>query len=285
MEPYWDLIKQIAIESDIILEILDARAVNLSRNEQLEKIIQDQKKPRIYVINKADLATKEELELAVDKLIKERDIARDYVVYCSMKKKASARNLLARIRQIFHRHGKRPGFDEKITPLIKKPYREAKGDIVVGVVGYPNVGKSSIINALSFKKKAKVSSRAGTTHGVHWISAGNTEIKLIDTPGVIPLGFTEESNLGFIAAKNPEKLKDPEITAAKIVEHFMTNGRLGKLEEFYKFKIKEENLEGAYGILEQLSMEKKHLKKGGLADEKRTAIMLIKDWQRGKLKL
>jgi ribosome biogenesis GTPase A len=285
MEPYWDLVKQIIRESDIVLEILDARAVALSRNEQLEKLLKEEGRPRIFVINKADLATRGELEIAADVLMKGRDISKEYVVYFSNKNRAAARNLLGRIRQIFSKHGKRPDFEEVIKPLIKKPYREAKGDIVVGVVGYPNVGKSCVINALSFKKKAKVSSTAGTTHGIHWISAGNSEIKLIDTPGVIPLTHMEEANLGFIAAKNPERLKEPEITAAKVIEHFQKEKKLANIEKLYNFKVDEENLANPYAILEQLSLAKKHLKKGGTADEKRTAIMLVKDWQIGKLKL
>lgn len=288
MEPYWDLIKQIVRESDIVLEILDAREVDFSRNEQLEGILNQAKTPRIFVINKADLISKKELEIAMDKIAKARGSEKEYVVYFSNKKRNTARNLLVRIKQIFRMHGKRSTF--ATSPLIKRPYREAKGDIIVGVVGYPNVGKSSVINALSFKKKAKVSSKAGTTHGIHWISAGGTggriDIKLIDTPGVIPIGsYVEEARLGIIAARSTEKLKEPEIVAAKIMEIFMKEGKMHKLEEEYNFKIKEENKDNPYAIIEQLSLEKGHLKKGGVADEKRTAIMIVKNWQTGKLKL
>ena len=51
-------------------------------------------------------------------------------------------------------------------------------DIVVGILGYPNVGKSSIINGLAHKKKAKVSKKAGTTHGMHWVRISD-DIKII----------------------------------------------------------------------------------------------------------
>lgn len=280
MEPYWDLVKQIVKESDIVLEILDARAVDLSRNEQLEKIIAEAGRPRIFVVNKADLVSKKDLEIAVEKVARQRNTESEYVVYFSNRIKRTAKNLLTKIRQVFAKHGKRESF----IPAIKRPYREAHGDIVVGVVGYPNVGKSAVINALAFKKKANVSSKAGTTHGIHWISAGE-EIKLIDTPGVIPLSFQEEARLGIIAAKNPEKLKDPDIVAAKIIEMFKKENKLDRLERFYNFRVKEENIENPYLILEQISLEKKHLRKGGFPDEKRTAIMLVKDWQTGKLKL
>lgn len=189
MEPYWNLIKEIIRESDIILEVLDARAVEISRNEVIEKMVRDWNVPRIFVVNKIDLVNKKDLELSVEKLLREienlqlgnREAGRDEVVYVTNRRTKTIKILIAKIRQMFKVFGKRKHFAP--NPFIERPFREAKADIVVGVIGYPNVGKSSIINALCFKKKAKVASKAGTTHGVHWLSAGK-DIKLIDTPGV-----------------------------------------------------------------------------------------------------
>jgi len=282
MEPYWDQIKQIVNESDIVLEILDARGVEFSMNEQLEKIIAAAKRPRVYVINKSDLVPRKEMEYIVSKLMSDRKTESDYVVHFSNKSRVSARNLLVKLRQIFKKHGKRSGF--YATPILEKPYREAKGDIIVGVVGYPNVGKSSVINALSFKKKVKVASKAGTTHGIHWITAAD-DIRLIDTPGVIPLAKQDETRLAVISARGPEKLKEPELVAGKIIEMAMQENKLSKLEEFYGFKIKDENKDNSSLILEQIALAKGHLKKGGVADDRRTAARLIRDWQAGSLKL
>jgi ribosome biogenesis GTPase A len=279
MEPYWDLVKQIVRESDIVLEILDARAVDISRNLQLEQLIKDKNRPRIYVINKVDLINKRELENIVAKMHKEPN---SEIVYVTKRDKRSARNLLAKIRQVFAKYGKRPDFGK--DPIIKRPYREAKADIVVGVVGYPNVGKSSIINAISFTSKAKVSSKSGTTHGVHWITAGK-DIKLIDTPGVIPLEKVDETKLGIIAAKSIDRLKEPDVVAGTIIDQYLKENKLGVLEEFYGFKILEEDKENPYFILDRLAIAKGHLKRGGFPDEKRTSRMLVKDWQEGHLKL
>jgi ribosome biogenesis GTPase A len=286
MEPYWTQIEQIIREADIVLEILDARVVDLSRNEQLENIIYNVGRPRIYVLNKCDLVTKKDLEKAMDKLSHERDVPNEYMVFFSNRRKSTTRNLLTKIRQVFAKNGKRPNFDAN-KPIISKPYREARGDIIIGVLGYPNVGKSSVINALAFKHKAKVSSKAGTTHGVHWITA-NDEIKLIDTPGVIPLGtYMDEARLGLIAAKSPEKLKDPETVAVKVIELFINSNKLGKFEQFYNLKLPEEVKTEANAslILEKLALARGHLKKGGVADETRTSLGLVKDWQDGRLKL
>jgi len=285
MEPYWNQIKQIINESDIVLEILDARAIDISRNEQIESLIADAGRPRIFVINKADLVSKQDLESSAEKLSRDRNAEKDSIVYFSNKwKSRTVKILIAKIKQTFKKHGKRKGYFK--SPILKRPYREAKGDIIIGVVGYPNVGKSSIINALAFKKKTKITSRAGTTHGVHWISTGkDKEIKLIDTPGVIPLSYQDEANLGIIAAKNPEKIKDPETVAGKIIGMFYQAGKKAKFEKFYDFKISEENSDNPYLILEELAIAKRHLRKGGLPDDMRTSVMVLKDWQTGKLKL
>jgi len=73
-------------------------------------------------------------------------------------------------------------------------------------LGYPNVGKSSIINGLAHKKKVKVSKKAGTTHGSHWIRISD-DIKLIDSPGVIPLAKDEDLKYGLIGARDIQKIE------------------------------------------------------------------------------
>ena len=62
MEPYWDLIRRIITESDLVLEILDARLVELSRNEKVEELIEEVGKPVIFVVNKSDLVSRESLK-------------------------------------------------------------------------------------------------------------------------------------------------------------------------------------------------------------------------------
>lgn len=286
MEPYWDLIKEIIRESDIILEVLDARAIEISRNKEVEKYIAQRQRPKIYVINKIDLVDKKELEKNVEILRHEilDNKEKAEIAFVSNKKwrTRTTKILFAKIRTLFSKYGKRPDFNESTTPLIKKPFREAKSNILIGVVGYPNVGKSSVINALAFKTKSPVSSKAGTTHGVHWISV-NEDMKLIDTPGVIPLAYGEESKLAFIASKNPEKLKEPDVAAARIIEEFLKAEQLKKLEEFFQVQLDEK--ENPYLILEEIALKKGHLKKGGLPDDIRMSILLTKAWQTGKLKL
>jgi len=277
--PYWEAVRKMIKESDLVLEVLDARLVDNSRNDQLERMIKDVGRPMIYVINKADLVSRKALDLAIDKL---KEDTNGEVVFVAKNKANTIKNLLAQIKKIFAKHGKpEQAKFNKFTPKVVRKHRVTKGDIIVSVLGYPNVGKSSLINSMAFKKKAKVSIKAGTTHGVHWIKASD-EIKLIDTPGVIPMKFNDQMKLGLMGSKNPEKLKEPEVVAARIIEMFLEADKKKDLDEFYKVEIEGNNV---YEMLEDIGMKKSHLKKGGVVDEARTAVMIVRDWQNGKLKL
>jgi len=275
MEPYIDLIERIIKESDIVLEVVDARLIELSRNSDVENMIKEIGRPVIFVVNKSDLTSKDKIKKQVSKLKEEGE-----VVFINAKKRASSRILFNAIKKSFKKHGKR----EDYLPEGEKPqHREAKGRIVVGVVGYPNVGKSSIINILSNKKKVKVSKRSGTTHGIHWIK-GAEGIKLIDSPGVIPLSEGDEIRHGLIAAKSVERLKNPEIVADAIIRLFLKQNKKA-LEKFYSIEIESTINIDTEQILEAISIKRSHVIKGGMPDINRTAMMIVKDWQNGKLRM
>jgi len=274
MEPYWDVIKRIISESDLVLEVLDARLVELSRNEEVEKLISEIGRPLVFVVNKSDLVSRSALKNKVKRLREKGE-----VVFISTKDKRTTRILFYAIKKVFKKFGKRERvIRNKFDP--KPEYREAIADIVVGVLGYPNVGKSSIINALAHKKKMKVSKKAGTTHGLHWIKATN-EIKLIDSPGVIPLAKDDDIRYGLIGAKDSERLKNPELVAHAVVNLFKSVNPKS-FEKFYDFSIDSKSAEE---VVEEIGKRKGHLIKGGRVDENRTCSMIIRDWQEGRLRL
>lgn len=276
MEPYWDLIKRIITESDIVIEVLDARLVEMSRNEKVEEIIKEVGRPVIYVINKSDLVPKDSLKRQIRDL---KDIENSEIVFVSTKKKGAGTILLTAIKKVFKKHGKREKPERgKFDP--KPQFREAEANIVVGVLGYPNVGKSSIINVLAHKRKTKVSKKAGTTHGIHWIKATN-DIKLIDSPGVIPLEDDDEIRYGLIGARDNQRLKNPELVAHAIIKLFIKYNK-GAFERYYNIKINDED---SYEIVEKLAEKKGHKLKGNRPDENRTITMIIKNWQDGDLRL
>lgn len=247
---FWPVVKKVIDESDIVLEVMDARMPRLSRNKEVERVAKLFKKPLIKVYTKIDL---------VDK---------NYLAYLRSENSDSV--FVSGIKNIGMRKLK-----EKIFISSK---REKIDTPKVGIVGYPNVGKSAIINALAKRARAKVSKKAGTTRGIQWVNAGS--LRILDSPGVVPWK-DEEIMLGVLGAKNPERLRDPEAVALKIIELFLQKGK-DKLEDYYGFELKgNEN----YEVLLEIGRARGFLLKGNRVDENRTVYQIIRDWRDGKLRL
>lgn len=248
---YWRIVKNIARKADIIVVVMDARMPELSRNEQLESMVIKMKKKLFLAFNKIDLVSEEHLAF-----------------------------LKRRYQHAFFVSGPRNlGINKLRTAIMIAAKREGIENPKVGVVGYPNVGKSAIINALAHRAKALISATAGTTRGVQIVSAGR--IQVLDSPGVFPYE-DDEVKLGVLAAQNPESLKNPSLVASEIIKMFLVSNKKA-LEDFYRLKI-DENWD-SYEIMLQIGQERKFLLKGGITDEHRTAMQIIRDWQTGKLRI
>lgn len=245
---YWPVVKKVVKNSDIVLEVIDVRFPEMARNATLEKMVSYYGKKLVRVFNKIDIASEDYL----------RDLRREYknVFFVS-----GARNIgIRRLR----------------TGLLIMAKRMKIESPKIGIVGYPNGGKSAIINALAKSDKARVSERAGTTKGIQWIKAGS--LLILDSPGVVPLE-DYEVKLGIMGAKNPEKLKNAERVAFEIIKMFVSHDREA-LERIYGI-----NLDQNENVLELIGKKKGFLYKGGVVDERRAALLVIKDWQKGKLRL
>lgn len=253
------IVDSIISEADILLEVLDARFIEKSRNHIAESRIRKKGKPLIYVLNKSDLVDTGKVQLE-----KELEGLRPYVFFSSKDR----RGALA------------------LRKLIKiNASRIDKDKILVGVIGYPNAGKSSLINYMTGKASARVSSEAGHTKGIQKLKLSEG-IYLLDTPGVIPakekLAFshsdaeTSASKLPKIGAISWNKTKDPEMTLMHLMKE-----NAESIEKHYGV-----DAEGDTEILiEQLGRRWHYMKKGNLVDEERTARKVLRDWQEGKIRL
>ncbi|MBR9677308.1 GTPase [Candidatus Woesearchaeota archaeon] len=233
---FWKVVNNVIRDADIILEVLDARMISETRNIELEDKIRSENKKILYVITKSDLVDKKSVERAKKEL--------NPAVFISAKE----------------HHGTTILRHTILKMTSERPVR-------VGVVGYPNTGKSSLINALKGSGAAPVSSKAGFTKGKQFVRTSN--ILLIDTPGVIPYKEGDQEKLALIGSVNPEKIKDPDIIAAKILAMF---------DDVYGVKVDDE-----YLALEEIAIKKGKLKKGGEPDVDALSRMIIRDWQQGKL--
>lgn len=247
---FWPVVKKVVKESDVVLIILDARMPGLSRNKEVKRLIRRYKREKIIVFNKIDLVSNSFL----NKLRKEYE---DAYFVSGIKNKG-----ISKLRRGLQ--------------ILRKRLKLNK--LRVGLVGYPNVGKSAIINALARRGSAKVSRIAGTTRGIQFIRVG--DILILDSPGVVPYSDSELT-LGILGAKNPEKLKKPYKIVIEILNVILRWDKKS-LEDFYKVKLPEDI--SADKALEEIAKQKGYLKKGGLIDEDRVILKIIRDWQSGKLK-
>ncbi len=144
------------------------------------------------------------------------------------------------------------------------------------MIGYPNTGKSSLINLLIGKASAKTGSEAGFTKGIQKLKLAEG-IHLLDSPGVIPTesySMVDEKKIAQhvkIGGRSHNQVKDPEFALNEIVK---TNKK--DLEKFYKIKF-----DDVEDLIEEIGNKKGLLKKGGEVHEDRVARAILKDWQLG----
>ena len=245
------LLKQVIETSDIILEILDARFPKEMKNKEIEKLVKNKGKKIIYVLNKSDLTRK-------------RDLRLNPRVFVSCKNKKGITELRDKIK-------------EEATKIKKiGKYNRIK----VGVIGYPNTGKSSLINLLIRRTSAMTGSEAGFTKGIQRLRL-TKDIHLLDSPGVIPkekYSMTSEEKIAQqvkVGGRSYNQVKNPELALNEI-----TKSHKKELEKFYKIKFND-----AEDLIEKIGKRKSFLKKHGEVNSDRTAREILKDWQLGKIEV
>jgi len=243
-------VKEIINKSDVILEIVDARDVKGTRLRRIEDIIKRSRRKLIIVINKIDLYEPELNDVRGE----------DYVLISAKDRK---------------------GKKQLMEKLNKKAGKVKRGRIVVGVVGYPNVGKSSIINYLTGRRRVKIESTPGSTKGEQFIRLSNS-ILLIDTPGVYR---TKESqvSLALKFAYPADRLRDPIALAIEIIKSYIKHHDYSFLS-YYKIKpMVAESEKNPLDILEHIGRRKGFLIKGGVVNMPEVAKTIIRDYQKGIL--
>jgi ribosome biogenesis GTPase A len=145
----------------------------------------------------------------------------------------------------------------------------------VGILGYPNVGKSSIINMLKGRKSVSTSIISGHTRSEKDIRA-ERRILLIDTPGVIPYGERDGLKHLLIGSTDFDRVKDPVGALASVMKKYP-----GVIESYFGVVPEDDSIE----TINRIALKRHLLKKGGLPDAQRAARMVIMEFQKGKLRL
>jgi hypothetical protein len=292
---YVDVMKDVVRISDIVLEVLDARFIGETRNFAVEEDVLGQGKILVYVFNKVDLVDRRELERQIPSWM------RPYV-FVSTTGGIGLRDIKARIKmeakRILASRDGSTGKERDDSSIVKD--LESKKRVHVGVIGYPNAGKSSVINFITRKGAAKTAKQAGFTKGMQKIRMSD-DILILDTPGVIPVSkystesknFLEDVKVGgrtYSDVKDPEDVvyylmtvpepKDAENLTKKeerMIEEAKRNAK--KIKEFYGVEAGD-----VEEFIEELGKKKGFLGKGGKVDVDRTSRIVLRDWQEGRVR-
>lgn len=246
--------------SDVILHVIDARNVPGTRCTMIENHIAKNAshKHLVFILNKIDLVP----NWVAKRWIGELSAVRPTIAFhASMTHAFGKGALISLLRQFGKLHS-----DKK--------------QISVGVIGYPNVGKSSVINTLISKKSCKVAPIPGETKIWQYITLFRN-VYLIDCPGVVvdSRGDTETDSVlkGVVRAErleNPEDYIDPILNTVRR-EHVAARYSLPKDGD--------DTWKTSLDLLEKIARKAGRLLKGGDPCLRSAAITIILDFQRGRL--
>lgn len=250
---------------DVVVELRDARIPQASANPLLAKIIG--RKPRIIVLAKTDLANSEQTKTWLTYF---EQVERTKAVGLNLKGRNEAnRILLPQVKTIA----------DPLVPRSKKgnfPLRPAR----TMIVGIPNIGKSTLINALAGKATAKTGALPGVTRTKQWIKLSDGS-ELLDTPGILwpklddPLVARQLAVTGAIGQGGFDEYELAAWLLSYLANHFPA------LLARYKLTNTDE-LDGA-GLLEALGRARGCLIAGGNVDLSRAADIILTDFRSGKL--
>ncbi|PNS16241.1 hypothetical protein CAC42_6348 [Sphaceloma murrayae] len=251
----WNELYKVIDSSDVVIHVLDARDPLGTRCRSVEKYIREEAahKHLLFVLNKCDLVPTSVAASWVRLLSKEYPTL---AFHASINNSFGKGSLISLLRQFSALHSDRK-------------------QISVGFIGYPNTGKSSIINTLRKKKVCTVAPIPGETKVWQYITLMK-RIYLIDCPGVVPpnMGDSEEDILlrGVVRVENVE---NPEQYVAAAIRKVKRH----HLERTYDVK----NWNNHTEFLEALARKGGRLLKGGEADMDGVAKMVLNDFLRGKI--
>ncbi|RXG52127.1 Guanine nucleotide-binding protein-like 3-like protein [Armadillidium vulgare] len=183
---YCKELRKVIEASDVILEVLDARDPEGSRSLPVEEMIMNEPNKRlILILNKADLVPKD----CLDAWLKYFRSQHPTLLFKSSTQKQASNLSQAKIKNSKYNESFKTSKcvgASALMQLLKNYSRNCgiKTAISVGVVGLPNVGKSSLINSLRRMRACNVGATPGVTKTMQEVSL-DSKIRIIDCPGVI----------------------------------------------------------------------------------------------------
>lgn len=247
---------------DLVIELVDARTPMSSKNPDIDSLAGN--KARVILLNKADLADPAG-NAAWTEYFKKKGF---HVLEINARTGAGVRAVQGLVQEACKEKIER----DRRRGIKNRPIRAM-------VVGIPNVGKSTFINAFAGKGCTKTGNKPGVTKGKQWIRL-NQNLELLDTPGILWPRFENQQvgeRLAMIGSINDEILHADELAAAILI--YLQKHYQGKIRERYET----EESGDSYAMLKEISIQRKCFLKGEEPDLLRTSRIIVDDFRGGRL--
>ena len=290
------IFKSVLERADVILYVLDARDPNATRSREIERQVRaaDKGDKRlILILNKIDLIPPPVLKAWLTHL-------RRSFPTLPLRASTPAPNA----KTFDHKALTLKATSETLLRALKvySQSTHRKGTTTVGVIGYPNVGKSSVINALTSRLSRSGSqstacptgAEAGITTSLREVKLDN-KLKLLDSPGIVfpnsdaPLSSSKRmspAQLTLLSALPPKAISDPVPAINLLLSRVSSSpARFSSLLSTYDIPplVAAANGDMTTDFLIQVARKRGRLGKGGVPNLDSAAMAVLSDWRDGRI--
>jgi len=277
---FYTMVRKVIASAEVVIEVLDARDPEACRSHELEKEVAKAGKRLVLLLNKIDLVPKPVVEAWT------KHFKRSFAVLTFKASHGGARRIIHAqtsaanapdgLLQSTHAV---VGADELMQLL--KNYARVKGTknkahVTVGIVGYPNTGKSSIINSMKRHCAVETGGRAGVTKQIAEIVLDG-KVTLLDSPGIIFEGASDDPSVVLRNVVRVEHVSDP----IRVVEALVKKAPRDSLLRFYGM---DRDFPSVDAFLIKIAQVRGKLKRGSGLDLESAARSVISDWTTGKFR-